>query len=110
MGLDIRIMEREEIRCPDCGRLVDQRDLDCTASAGREWYGFLTKIGYYIPYESVSEDQEDWYGKDMALDDDQAKQLAAYAVAHQIYEAASVESVVAKALMHGNTVVVNADW
>lgn len=110
MGLDIRVKERKEIRCPDCGRVVDFKDLDCADSAGREWYDFLGKIGYYIPSENITEDQEDWYNRDMVLDDDQAKQLAAYAAEKQVYDYESVESVVAKALMHGNKVVINADW
>lgn len=96
MGLDIRVKERKEIRCPDCGRVVDFRTLGCTTSAGREWYDFLGKIGYYIPFEEITEDQ--------------AKQLAAYAAEKQVYDYESVESVVAKALMHGNKVVINADW
>ena len=110
MSLDIRVKERKEIRCPDCGRVVDYRTLDCAASAGREWYDFLGKIGYYVPFEDLTDDQEDWYNRDMVLDDDQAKQLAAYAAEKQVYDYEAVESVVAKALMHGNRVVVNADW
>ena len=110
MGLAIRIKERKEIRCPDRGRVVDYRTLDCVDSVGRKWYDFLEKIGYYVPFEGLTGDQEDWYNRDMFLDDDQAKQLAAYAAEKRVYDYESVEIVVAEALMHGNRVVVNADW
>ena len=35
MGLDITIKEREEFRCPGCGRLVTTLDIDAECSSGR---------------------------------------------------------------------------
>lgn len=49
-------------------------------------------------------------GKDMVLDNEQAKQLADYAVKKEVYNWDGVESVVATALMHENKVVINANW
>ena len=54
--------------------------------------------------------KNDWYGKDMVLDNEQAKQLVDYAVKKEVYNWDGVESVVAEALAHGNKVVINADW
>lgn len=51
-----------------------------------------------------------YYGKDMVLDNEQAKQLADYAVKKEVYNWDGVESVVATALMHENKVVINANW
>lgn len=48
--------------------------------------------------------------KNMVLDNEQAKQLADYAVKKEVYNWDGVESVVAEALAHGNKVVINADW
>ena len=46
----------------------------------------------------------------MVLDNEQARQLADYAVKKEVYNWDGVESVVATALAHGNKVVINADW
>lgn len=67
------------------------------------------RLGYYVPYEKRTK-ENDWYGKDMVLDNEQAKQLADYAVKKEVYNWDGVESVVAEALAHGNKVVINADW
>ena len=109
MSLDITISERKEFRCPDCGRLVTTRYIDAECSGGRVWYGFLESIGYYIPYEDRTE-ENDWYGKDMILTEEQAKQLADFVSENQPYNARDVECLVARALLHGNKVVINADW
>lgn len=50
------------------------------------------------------------YGKDMVLDNEQAKQLADYAVKKEVYNWDGVEWIVTEALAHGNKVVINADW
>lgn len=109
MGLDITITERKEVRCSHCGEAVTSIDISSVDSGGRAWYDFLEKIGYYVPYEKRTE-ENDWYSKDMVLDDEQAKQLADYAVRKEVYNSDLVESVVAKTLLHGNKVVINADW
>lgn len=46
----------------------------------------------------------------MVLNNEQAKQLADYAVKKKVYNWDNVERVVAVALMHKNKVVINADW
>ena len=109
MGLDITIKERKEFRCPDCGRLVTTWDIDAEYSSGRVWYGFLEPIGYYVPYEKRT-DENDWYGEDMALTEEQAKQLADFVSDNQPYNARDIELLVVRTLMHGNKVVINADW
>lgn len=66
-------------------------------------------INYYVPYEKRTK-ENDWYGKDMVLDNEQAKQLADYAVKKEVYNWDGVEWIVTEALAHGNKVVINADW
>ena len=109
MSLDITIKERKEFRCPDCGRLVTTQDIGAECSGGRVWYNFLEQIGYYVPYEKRT-DENDWYGKDMVLTEEQEKQLADFVSEYQPYKAQYIESLVARALMRGNKVVINADW
>jgi hypothetical protein len=70
---------------------------------------FWKGSAYYVPYEKRTK-ENDWYGKDMVLDNEQAKQLVDYAVKKEVYNWDGVESVVATALAHGNKVVINADW
>ena len=109
MGLDITIKERKEFRCPDCGRLVIEQDICEEWSSGRVWYDFLESIGYYVPYEKRT-DENDWYGKDMVLTEEQAIQLADFVSNNQTYNARDIECLVARALLHGNKVIINADW
>ena len=109
MSLDITIKERKEFRCPDCGRLVMEQDICEEWSSGRVWYDFLESIGYYVPYEKRT-DENDWYGKDMVLTEEQAIQLADFVSKNQTYNGSGIECLVARALMRGNKVVINADW
>ena len=109
MSLDITIKERKEFRCPDCGRLVTTQDIDEECSSGRVWYDFLQGVGYYVEGDNLTE-ENDWYGRDMELADEQAKRLADFVSEYQPYKAQYVECLVARALMHGNKVVINADW
>ena len=109
MGLDITLKERKEFHCPDCGRLVTTRDIDAEYSCGRVWYGFLESVGYYVPYENRTEGNG-WYGEDMILAEEQAKQRADFVSGKHPYNARDVECLVARALLHGNKVVINADW
>ena len=109
MRLDITIKERKDFCCPDCGRLVTTQDIDAECSSGRVWYDFLEPIGYYVPYEKRT-DENDWYGEDMVLTEEQAKQLADFVSNNQPYNARNVEWLVARALMRGNKVIINADW
>ena len=109
MSLDITIKERKEFRCPDCGRLVTTQDISEECSSGRVWYDFLQVVGYYVEDDNQTE-ENDWYGKDMVLTEEQAKQLADFVSEYQPYNARDVEYLVARALLHGNKVVINADW
>lgn len=109
MSLDITIKERKEFRCPDCGRLVTTQDIDAECSSGRVWYDFLESVGYYVPYERRTE-ENDWYGEDMVLTEKQSKQLADFVSEYHPYNARDVECLVARSLLHGNKVVINADW
>ena len=109
MGLDITIKERKEFRCPECGRLVTTLDIGEECSSGRVWYDFLQGVGYYVEDDNPTE-ENDWYGKDMVLTEEQAKQLADFVSENQPYNYMDVEGLVARALLHGNKVVINADW
>ena len=109
MSLDITIKERKEFRCPDCGRLVTTQDIDTECSGGRVWYNFLESIGYYVPCEKQTE-ENDWYGLDMVLDEKQTKQLAQFVYDYLPNNYNKIEDLVARALMHGNKVVINANW
>ena len=109
MGLDITIKERKEFRCPDCGRLVTTQDIGAECSGGRVWYDFLQCVDYYVEDDNLTE-EKDWYGEDMVLTEEQAKQLADFVSDNQPYDARDVECLIARALLHGNKVVINADW
>ena len=109
MSLDITIKERKEFRCPDCGRMVTTQDIYAECSGGKEWYDFLQGVGYFVEDDNPTE-EEDWYGEDMVLTEEQAKQLADFVSDIQPYNARNVEHLVAMALLRGNKVVINADW
>ena len=109
MSLDITIKERKEFRCPDCGRLVTTQDIAEECSSGRVWYDFLQGVGYYVEDDNPTE-ENDWYGKDMELTEEQAKQLAQFVSDYQPTYYDDIEVLVARALLHGNKVVINADW
>ena len=109
MSLDITIKERKEFRCPDCGRLVTTQDIGAECSSGRVWYDFLQGVWYYTEGDNPTE-ENDWYGEDMVLNEEQARQLADFVSDNQPYNARDVECLVAMALLHGNKVVINADW
>ena len=109
MSLDITIKERKDLRCPECGRLVTIQDIDAECSSGRVWYDFLESVGYYVEGDNLAQ-ENDWYGNDMVLTEEQAKQLSGFVFDNQPYNARDVECLVARSLLHGNKVVINADW
>ena len=109
MGLDITIKERKEFRCPECGRLVTSIDIREEGSSGRVWYDFLEPIGYYVPYEKRTE-ENNWYGKDMELTEKQAEQLVYFVHLQKPYNGMNIAYLVQIALMDGNKIVINADW
>ena len=109
MSLDITIREQQEIHCHDCGRLVTTQDIGAECSGGREWYDFLQGVGYYVEGDNPTE-ENDWYGKDMVLTEEQAKQLVDFVSDNQPYNALYVECLVARVLIRVNKVVINAYW
>ena len=109
MSFDIIITERKESRCPDCEWLVMTQDIGEVCSVGRVWYNFLEPIGYYVPYEKRTE-ENDWYGLDMVLSEEQAQQLIRFVLDYQPTEYDKIEHLVERALVRGNKVVINADW
>lgn len=109
MSLDITISRAKEIRCPCCGCFIMHQVQDTECSGGRVWYDILEKIGYYVPYEKRTA-ENDWYGKDMILTDEQAKELYEYAKTHYAYNSDAVANIVANAICSGEKVVINADW
>ena len=109
MSLDITIKERKEFRCPDCGRLVTTQDIGEECSSGRVWYDFLESVGYYVECDNLTE-ENDWYGKDMELAEEQAYQLADFVSDNQPYNAVDIQWLVAVTLLHGNKVVINSSW
>lgn len=109
MSLDITIREQQEFHCPDCGRLVTTQDIGAECSSGRVWYDFLEPIGYYVPYEKQTE-ENNWCGEDMVLNEEQAKRLLDFVSDKHPYNARDLECLVARALLNGNKVIINADW
>ena len=109
MSLDITIKERKEFRCPDCGRLVTAKDIDAEYSCERVWYDFLESVGYYVECDNLTE-ENDWYGKDMVLTEEQEKQLADFVSDNLPYHWVAINNLIASAMLHGNKVVINADW
>lgn len=109
MSLDITIKEQKEIRCPDCGKVLAYQDVAAEDSGGSAWYDFLERVGYYVPTEKRTE-KDDWYGKDMLLTPEQARQLAVHAVRYKVYNYRAVNRFVVEAQMQGNRIAINADW
>lgn len=109
MGLDITISRAEEVRCPKCGEVVTAKVVDSESSCGGMWRDFLAKVGYYVPYEKRTA-ENDWYGKDMILTEEQAKELYEYAKTSCAYNSGAVANIVANAICSGEKVVINADW
>ena len=109
MGLSVYVIHVKDLVCPKCGEVVDIISMEEVDSGGRIWYPFLEEIGYYVPYYQQTE-EDDWYGKDMVLTEAQTKQLAEFVSRYQPYNDLYVEELVAMALLHGNNVVINADW
>lgn len=109
MSLDITIKEQQEFRCPDCGRMVTTQDICEERSGGRVWYGFLQGVGYYVEDDNPTE-EKDWYGEDMVLTEEQEKQLADFVSDNLPYNWVAINNLIASAILHGNKVVINADW
>lgn len=110
MSLDIRFTEAKSVLCPHCGQLVSTESVACEDSNGRVWYDILESIGYYVPHDQRTE-ENDWYGKDMTLTCEQAEEVYWYIMNHRdVYNGYSVSGLIARALFNKNVVVISADW
>lgn len=111
MGLDITVSRYDVGKCPHCGKPIKGTCRDYVESGGRSYAEYLQEIGYYAPYEiREKEPERDFYGKDMVLTAEQAKQLAAFAKEHELYNWVSIMALVDCAIENGDFVVINADW
>lgn len=111
MGLDIEFKENQPVLCPHCGQFVKVETISQEGSSGRNWYPILESLGYYVPYDQRT-DENDWYGKDMTLSPEQTKELYKYVKENvgDLYYGESVFGLIARAMVEGNEVVINADW
>lgn len=109
MGLDITISRVEKRYCPHCGKEIPSEVVTTENSGGRVWYEWLEKIGYYVPYDNRTE-ENDWYGKDMVLTDEQAIDLYGFVKLYMPYNCEAINEVIAPALLEGDYIVINADW
>ncbi len=109
MGLDIRFTRRKKIVCPRCGEIVGHTDEERIDGGGRGWYPLLESLGYYVPYEQRTE-ENDWYGKDMVLTAEQSAELHRFAQQHDLYGSVGLPSLIATARYENDDIVVNADW
>lgn len=110
MSLDIRFTERENVICTHCGEVVTTRDVQSVESGGREWYDILEELGYCVPYDQRTE-ENDWYGKDMALTTEQAEKVYWHVMNHgNVYNGYDVTGLIARSALNKNVVVINADW
>lgn len=110
MGLDITVTQQKKRVCPHCGEsLADPYIIDSVDSSGRVWYPFLEAIGYYVPYEQRAE-ENDWYGKDMLLTEEQVENLYSFVKKNEVYNGTTIAMLIAVAMKEHDDLVVNADW
>jgi len=112
MGLDICFKQMKKNCCPHCGEFIDYKEVACEDSGGRAWYPLLESIGYYVPIEERTE-ENDWYGKDMVLTAEQVKkafELVRGDDVYSVYNYHAIKVLIATALFDGDYIAVNADW
>lgn len=109
MSLDITFTQRKKIVCPKCGEIVGHTDVREYSSGGRVWYDFLETIGYYVPY-NLRTDETDWYGKDMILNAEQAKNAYRFVQENDVYNFDIISGLIAQALLEKDDIVINANW
>lgn len=109
MGLDLNIKREKPVICPECGMTIGHTVVDCIDSNGRVWYPFLEAIGYYVPYNRRTKENE-WYGKDMLLTAEQTKDLYRFVQKEDVYLGREIEILIAMAMIENDAVVVNANW
>lgn len=109
MSLDITFTHRKNVVCPKCGETIGTSDVRGVFSGGQAWYPFLESIGYYVPYEQRTE-ENDWYGKDMVLTAEQANEAYRFVGKGHVYGFNEIAGLIAGAMVEGDAIVVNADW
>ena len=110
MSLDIYFISRKNVLCPHCNTVVKTEDVYETGSSGRDWYEILELIGYYVPYDKRTE-ENNWYGKDMVLTAEQTKQVYDFIKKNpDLYNARDVIGLIATAILDENAIVINANW
>ena len=109
MGLDVSVIRRKDLVCPKCGEVVSTISMDDVDSGGRVWYPFLESIGYYVPYDKRTE-ENDWYGKDMKLTDKQVNDLYNFVKKNDLLGSNEIMGLIALARMEKQDVIINADW
>ena len=111
MGFDITVIQCDLAKCQNCDEPIIGTIRDYVDSSGRVWKEYLEKIGYYVPYEiREKEPERDFYGKDMTLTSEQAKDLVTFAREHDVFGWVSIKMLVDCAIENGDFVVINADW
>lgn len=111
MEFDITVSRYDVGKCPHCGKPIKGTIRGQTDSGGYAWGEYLKDIGYYAPYEiREKEPERDFYGKDMTLTTEQAKDLATFARDHDVYNWVGIMALVDCAIENGDFVVINADW
>lgn len=110
MGLDITFYQRKDVVCPHCNAVVTQKTIDSVSSGGRVWYDILEELGYYVPYEKRTK-ENDWYAKDMVLTVEQAKRVYDYIKGQpNVMFSESICDLIAVTLLEKDKLVINADW
>lgn len=109
MGLDITFSRRKKVVCPHCGTVVTHTTEESYCSGGRVWYPILESLGYYVPYDQRTE-ENDWYGKDMELTAEQAMEAYRFVRKNDIYDGNEIANLIAAAIFENDSVVVNANW
>lgn len=111
MGFSITVSRCDVAKCPHCGQPIRGTICDYEDSGGRSWKEYLEKIGYYAPYEiREKEPERDFYGKDMTLTAQQAKDLAEFVKVYEPYQWVSIGWLVDCAIENGDFVVIDEDW
>jgi len=105
MGLSITFTQKERILCPQCGAMAGHRDIREINSDGRVWYELLEKFGYYPDPENIL-----YGGKDMVLTKEQTQEAYRFVLQKNPYRFDEISAMIAKALVEGHDIVINADW
>lgn len=110
MSLDISFSAPKGEICPHCGGVVKAAEMYSAESGGRAWYPILEELGYYVPYEQRTE-ENNWYAKDMALTAEQTRTLYEFVKNRKdLYNREVVLGLIATAIVDECAVVINADW